>query len=209
MEVYENHHFLLDSGAFTYLNKHKGNVDWDAYIDDYANFIIKHKVDLFFELDIDPIVGLDEVERLRGKLEKLVGKKCIPVWHRSRGKEYWLRMVRDYDYVAIGGIVIGEIKRTEFPIFNYLLKEAKKQNCKVHGLGFTNLKALKTYPFYSVDSTSWIAGQQFCSMMQYLGDGEFKMHKPKEGQIGINPKERLTYNFREWVKYQKYALEYL
>ena len=85
IQFYKDHHFLLDSGAFTYMNKktdHK--VDWDEYITNYASFIDKHDIEHFFELDIDSIVGIKEVERLRYKLEKLTNKQCIPVWHNSR-----------------------------------------------------------------------------------------------------------------------------
>jgi hypothetical protein len=205
MKLYKKHNFLLDSGAFTFMNKKVGNINWDKYIIDYGSFIKKHNIKLFFELDIDNIVGLKEVERLRTKLEKITQKQCIPVWHKSRKLEYWYKMVREYDYVAIGGIVTKEIKRKEHYIFSKLLKIAEENNCKVHGLGYTNLKGLKKYPFFSVDSTSWISGQKFLNIMQYIGNGNFKIHRPNINQKGINPKRRLEYNFKEWVKFQKYA----
>lgn len=72
--------FLLDSGAFTFMSgSHKGSINWDEYVEEYAAFINRHKVELFFELDIDSVVGIKEVERLREKLEALTGKKPIPV----------------------------------------------------------------------------------------------------------------------------------
>lgn len=79
--------FLLDSGAFTFMSgSHKGAINWDEYVEEYAAFINRHKVELFFELDIDSVVGIKEVERLREKLEALTGKKPIPVWHKTEGK---------------------------------------------------------------------------------------------------------------------------
>lgn len=58
--------FLLDSGAYTFMaGSHKGAIDWDEYVESYAKFINKYDVRLFFELDIDSVVGLEEVERLR------------------------------------------------------------------------------------------------------------------------------------------------
>ena len=167
--VTEYKDFILDSGAFTYLNGADGNINWDKYVENYAAFINKYSVKNFIELDIDPIVGIKEVERLRNKLEQLTNKKSIPVWHKSRGKDYWLKIVREYNYVAIGGIVTREIKPSEYKYFHWLLAEAKKQNCKVRGLGFTNLKGLEEYNFYSVDSTSWLSGNRFGSIykLQY------------------------------------------
>lgn len=200
--------FLLDSGAFSYMNGATGNgVDWDKYIEDYANFINKHNIKLFMELDIDSVVGIKQVERLRVKLEKLTNKKCIPVWHKSRGKDYWLKLVKEYNYVAIGGIVTKEITSKEYKYFNWFIDTAKKENCKVHALGFTNLKGLTKYPFYSVDSTSWLSGNRFGGV--YLFDGQTlkKQNKP-EGKRVLN-KKVAEHNFKEWIKFQKYADKYL
>ena len=58
--------FLLDSGAFSFMAGRKV-VNWDTYTEQYAEYINRYKIDLFFELDIDSIVGLQEVERLRAK----------------------------------------------------------------------------------------------------------------------------------------------
>lgn len=200
--VTEYKDFILDSGAFTYLNGANGNIDWDRYVSEYADFIIKYKVKNFIELDIDPIVGIKEVERLRSKLERITNKKSIPVWHKSRGKDYWLKMVEEYDYVAIGGIVTREIKPSEYKHFHWLLAEAKKQNCKVHGLGFTNLKGLEEYDFYSVDSTSWLSGNRFGSIYKFNGRTLLKFDKPAGMRVKTN--ETAKNNFYEWVKFAHY-----
>lgn len=206
--IKEFKNFLLDSGAFTFMNQSKNHkVDWDEYIEEYAAFINKLDIDLFFELDIDVLVGIEEVERLRTKLEKLTGKKCIPVWHVSRGHDYWLKMIKEYDYVAIGGIVTKEIRPKQYPIFTQLIKEAHIENCKVHGLGFTNLKGLEKYRFDSVDSTSWLSGNRFGAVYKFNGKTMIKIDK-KEGQRVKNYETAMN-NFIEWVKFSKYAEKYL
>ena len=199
--------FLLDSGAFTFMSSSKGGVNWDEYIKKYAEFINQYNVKHFFELDIDSIVGIKEVERLRRNLEQLTGKQCIPVWHKSRGKEYWLKMIKDYKYVAIGGIVTREIKPREYPFFTWFLNEAKKENCKVHALGFTNLKGLEKYPFYSVDSTSWLSGNRFGATYTFNGTTLEKQNK-KQGQR-VKTNETAKHNFYEWIKFCKYAEHHL
>jgi hypothetical protein len=196
--------FLLDSGAFTYLNKAKGQkVNWEQYVINYGNFVKQYDIKLFFELDIDPIVGLKEVERLRDLLEKIAERKCIPVWHKSRGLEYWKQMCKDYDYIAIGGIVTQEIKRSEYDVFLPLLKIARENNTKVHGLGFTNLKGMTKYPFYSVDSTSWLSGNKFGAV--YLFDGKTIQKQNKQPGQRVKTNEVAIHNFTEWVKFSKYA----
>lgn len=206
--IKEFKNFLLDSGAFTFMNQSKNHdIDWDAYIEEYADFINKLDIDLFFELDIDSVVGIDEVERLRHKLEKLTGKKAIPVWHVSRGHAYWLKMIKEYDYVAIGGIVTKEIRPKQYPIFTQLIKEAHIENCKVHGLGFTNLNGLKKYRFDSVDSTSWLSGNRFGAVYKFNGSTMIKIDK-KAGQR-VKNKATAINNFVEWVKFSQYAEKYL
>lgn len=108
--------FLLDSGAFTFMNTAQGNVNWDEYIRKYIDFINKNDVKYYFELDIDKIVGYEKVKKIRGQLEYETGKKSIPVWHKSRGIEEFKKLVSEYDYIAVGGFAIGDIRPQEYPI---------------------------------------------------------------------------------------------
>lgn len=200
--------FLLDSGAFTFMNNFKGEVNWQEYIDSYADFIIKNNIQYFFELDIDAVVGYGKVKEYTKYLENKVGRKCIPVWHKSRGLEEWKRITKEYDYVAIGGIVIKEIKQKDYDIFIPLLKIAKKNNCKVHGLGFTNLKGIKKYHFSSVDSTNWLSSSRFGNIEYFNGKEMVKYSKPKNKKP-IHYTIRDDFVVKEWIKFQNYADKYL
>lgn len=197
---------ILDSGAFTFLNNKKGKtINWEQYVISYGNFIRNNNIKLFFELDIDPIVGLKEVERLRDVLENTAGRKCIPVWHKSRGLDYWKKMCQEYQYVAIGGIVTREIKKSEYDIFLPLLKIAKEYKTKVHGLGFTNLNGLKKYKFYSVDSTNWLSARFGSTGLYYFtGDNLKNINKPPNTKK-IDLQAMNMFNFIEWIKFSKYA----
>lgn len=94
--------FLLDSGAFTFMSG-AGVVDFDKYVEGYAAFIKKWNVKNFFELDIDSVVGIREVERLREKLERLSGRKpsfvqqIAKLLYNNNLEEYFnvLKMCRD------------------------------------------------------------------------------------------------------------------
>ena len=160
-------------------------------------------VKFFFELDIDSVIGLKGVEDLRDELESLTGRKSIPVWHKSRGLDYWYSMVEQYDYVAIGGIVTKEIKRQEYAVFNKLLKIAKEHNTKVHGLGFTNTSVLNKYRFYSVDSTTWLCGNRYGGLYKFTGNKINFIAKPANKRLIT--KKTSIHNFNEWVKFQRYA----
>ena len=137
--------FLLDSGAFSYMNgKQISKNDMDIYVRKYIRFICQYEVPYFFEMDVDKIFGLETVESWRKQIEIQTGKKCIPVWHKQRGVEYWKKMCRNYDYIAIGGLVLGA-KKQEYPSYKKLVEYAAIRGIKVHGLGFTKTKILKEY----------------------------------------------------------------
>ena len=195
--------FLLDSGAFTFMqNAWKGG-DWLDYQNKYVQFIRRNNVQLFFELDLDSVIGYDGVLELRKRLEDGTGRKCIPVWHKSRGKEEWLRMCEEYDYVAIGGIVTGEFARKDHRLFHWFLNEAHKRGTRVHGLGFTHLSKLHEYAFDSVDSSSWSTGNRFGHYYRFDGKSLAVFKRPAGKRIADH--DALAYNnFVEWAKYQQY-----
>ena len=198
--------FLLDSGAFTFMTgAHKGAINWDEYVEDYARFINKHDIKLFFELDIDSVVGLQEVERLREKLEALTGKKPIPVWHKNRGKDYFIKMCENYPYVALGGIVTKEIPRQKYEKgFPWFIKTAHLHHCKIHGLGYTTILNLPKYHFDSVDSTAWLYGNRGGYLYKF-NPSKGTMDQLHADNARLKSREGAVNNFREWVKLCKYA----
>lgn len=200
--------FMLDSGAYSFMTGTKMDISWEKYVGMYAEFINENNITHFFELDIDGIVGLDGVEKLRCLLEKETGKKPIPVWHKSRGKDYFVDMCKEYKYVAIGGIVTHEIMPIEYKYFHWFINTAHSLGCKIHGLGFTNTVLLHEYNFDSVDSTAWCRGSRFGEITVFDGRqmvcyGKDRRRLP-ETSMKIN-----KVCFEEWVKFQKYADKYL
>lgn len=202
--------FLLDSGAFTLFSdrtKGKGIV-WEEYVDRYADFIVRNNVELFFELDIDKLIGYDKVIELRRRLEKKAGRPCIPVWHKFRGWDNYVRMCDEYKYVSIGGIVSKEIVQKDYKYFPRFINVAHKAGAKIHALGFTAVASLPKYHFDSVDSTAWTTGNRFGAV--YYFDGKtMKKRNKGEGQRLKDSRAAAINNFNEWVKYQQYAETHL
>ena len=193
--------FLLDSGAFTFMSGTAKESNWNQYARDYANYIKANGVKNYFELDLDSLMSLDKVEGLRKLIEDITGIASIPVWHKSRGLDYWFKMCEDYNYIAIGGIVSGEIKRNQFDVFHKLISIADKNKTKVHGLGFTNLAGIKKYKFYSVDSTAWLYGNRGGFLYKFNGQELTKIYMKDRRMKG---KEAAVHNFTEWVKFSKF-----
>lgn len=202
--------FLLDSGAFTFLSNAKTKVNWERYIEEYAEYITNNDIKLFFELDIDSIVGLKQVEKYRERLERLTNRQCIPVWHPSRGYDYFIQMCKDYPYVALGGIVSQDIPRDKYEkIFPKMIYDAHSYNAKIHGLGYTSIDGLFRYRFDSVDSTAWLYGNRGGYLYKFNHKtGKMDKIEPSKG-MRLNSRKTALHNFNEWIKFQKYARKYL
>lgn len=200
----EPDNFLLDSGAFSFMSGQECSKKiLSEYLEHYIDFIKRYNIKYFFELDVDTIFGIEFVEQMRTKLEHDTKRKCIPVWHKGRGVEYWKIMCKQYRYVAIGGLVF-HVKKQEYELIRKMAKYAYDKGVKVHGLGFTKTKELYKYKFYSVDSTSWkmsaIRGQLF----QFF-DGRQIIQRPLEkGNKKADLHKMIEHNYKEWIKYQKY-----
>lgn len=197
-QIKDIEHFMLDSGAFTFLNS-KRNVDIDDYVEGYIKFINQYDVQHFFELDIDSIVGYEEVKKIRQKIERRTKKRCIPVWHKSRGIKEFQALCKKYDYVAIGGIVTKEIERHEHFLLNAFCDLARSYDCKIHGLGFTP-PDIKEYRFDSVDSTSWLAGARYGRLYEF-SDGRIRSNKPRTRMHYL---EYDKHNLRQFLLLQDY-----
>ena len=91
-----------------------------------------------------------------------------------------------------------------------------KDNCKLHGFGMTGTDILKEYPWYSVDSTSWIEASRRGTYYEFK-DGDMIMisssDKKKATYKSIQYsgrgveglwRKRLIHGIGEWIKFEKY-----
>lgn len=198
--------FLLDSGAFTFMNAKKVTTDLDDYLNKYIQFIKKYDVKKFVELDVDVVTGYHKVLEYRRKLEEETGKKCVPVWHKSRGIEEFYKMCEEYDYAAVGGIATNELKSEQYEFLPYLIREAHKRNCKLHGLGFTATSYYKKVKFDTADSTTWNVGGKFGNVCHITPSGEMRQvyYSYKNNKRVVEREKLMLYNWNQWCKYQQY-----
>lgn len=207
--------FLMDSGAFTFMAnaKRHATLDWDKYTDGYIDFINKHDIKLFFEMDIDSVAGLSTAERLRERIERETGKKSIPVWHFTRGLDYFVDMCKEYDYVAFGGLMTdGKSRQENERAFPWFIDTAHKYGAKIHLLGYSSLEGLKKYRPDSADSSSWHCGSKY---------GSLDTFNPRTGKMDKTDLHRSGYRLKpefsplamkrgwdEWVKAQAFLRKY-
>ena len=186
---------LIDSGAHSFQFGIK--VEWEEYTRQYADFIRRFdrpNVLGYFEMDIENIIGYDNVKELR-KILEAESDKIIPVWHPERGIQDYHDMCQKYSgkVIAIGGFKGTDIKDNQFLMF---LKTARRYNCKVHCLGMTRTQVLDKVPFDFTDSSSWVQ----CAIYGRTFVGRQRYAKAK----GERKQRQLMLNYLQGMEMQAY-----
>jgi hypothetical protein len=205
-EVYQSlipkyNRYILDSGAFTFImSKTKKKIDIDVFTDEYIEFILKNKIKLFFEMDVDKVYGYEKVKQLRNKIEAKTGMRSIPVFHMNRGLEDFIAMCKDYEYVSLG-IAGKDVSWGDWKSFLPFVMKAKEHKCKVHGLGITGMNVLDKVPFYSVDSSSWTSGNRYKNIFRFDGKYVKTMKVDLKNKRISNHLNLAKHNFEQWMKF--------
>lgn len=149
---------FLDSGAFSAFSLCK-EIDIHAYID----FINKNRSSFTVIAALDAI-GDTEKTWDNIQLMESEGIKPLPVFHYLSNFDA-LDMCKEYDYFALGGLVpiaaqqrklVGWLDRC----WERIVDANGNPTHNVHGFGMTGQKVMVRYPWYSVDSSSWLRGGQ-------------------------------------------------
>lgn len=205
---------FLDSGAFS---AHTQGTKIDIVA--YGEFIHEHReaVSVYANVDVigDPVATLKNQRILESS-----GLHPLPTFHQGEPLGYLREMVQEYDHLALGGMVGGRrlsyLRKWLANCFG-IIGEGKK----VHGFGMTTLELMKEFPFYSVDSTSWLQGSKTGAVLRFTKDGGLRIirdwHKPEKidhkavilaDQDGKkNWRERNTINAIEFSKLEKYLTQ--
>jgi hypothetical protein len=146
---------FLDSGAYSAWSQGKAIV-----LTDYIKFIKEHENEIEVYANLD-VIGKPEATWKNQMIMEEAGLSPLPVFHYGE-ETIWLKRIldRDYDYMSLGGMVPISITKL-LPWLDYLFKiyltdRNGMPRLKVHGFGMTSLKIMLRYPWYSVDSTSWV-----------------------------------------------------
>jgi hypothetical protein len=172
---------FLDSGAFSMFTK-KVHISLERY----AEYIKANKDWIHIASNIDAIgKGLEQVSYdNQKKLEQLMGNKSwmvCPV-HHARDHDRWLvrYLKEEYPYIFLGGMVKEPTKYLRGWLDHvwdkYLTRKDGTAKIKVHGFGLTTMELIERYPWYSVDSTSWVLlGRYGAIYMDLPGGRDVKM----------------------------------
>ena len=171
---------ILDSGAYSAWSRGV-SIDLDAYID----FALKHR------RNFDVIVNLDVIPASKGvpptpaqveasaekSWENFIyiaskGLPTMPVFHQGE-RPLWLTKMLDYGVTYVGISPANDKTPSQRKvwlddIFGRIVDKDGWPIVKTHGFGITSVPLLFRYPWYSVDSVSWLLfgayGQILCPM---------------------------------------------
>lgn len=161
---------FLDSGGFSAFTQ-GAEID----IDEYCNFIKKHESKINYYAQLDCIGDEKGTERNLKHMESK-GLTPLPVFHFKSDYKRLEALTNQYDYICLGGLV--PLSRKKPTLIAHLDKcfSIIKDKAKVHGFGMTGMDILKRYPWFSVDSTSWIEATKRGTYFEF-----------KNGKMGMIP----------------------
>lgn len=157
---YFRHHkksIFLDSGAFSMFTQ-----GISIPLEQYAEYIKKNQDWIHVASNLDVIGRNKEAETWENQkaLEKM-GVNVCPV-HHARDDDKWLQkyIAEGYEWIFLGGMVpesTSYLYQWLDRIWErYLVNKDGTAKVKIHGFGMTTMELMRRYPWFSVDSTSWV-----------------------------------------------------
>lgn len=150
---------FLDSGAFSAMT-----LGVEINIESYARFIKEHRdiVDVASVLDGigDAQLTLDNQHRLED-----LGVQVLPCFHFGEPLHYLEHYLEHYTHITLGGMVKQShpALRAWLDVLwrDYLTDDSGWPRVRVHGFGLTAMALVRRYPWFSVDSSSWVQSGAF------------------------------------------------
>lgn len=150
----DNRVVFLDSGAFSAFTK---GVQVD--LPGYCRYIQQNS-DIISVASVLDGIGDAQLTWENQHAMQQHGVTPLPCFHYGEPTEYLDAYVENYEYITLGGMV--PISTPQLKIWldrmwsKHLTDENGKPRCKVHGFGLTSVPLMERYPWYSVDSSSWV-----------------------------------------------------
>lgn len=195
---------FIDSGAHTFFKDMEGYAKkpkqyWDDYLKEYTDFARENKDYIFAiaNLDIGQIVGEELEDSWNDEIFVPLEQEGIQVcyiWHSFRGEQAWEEYAKKYSYIGLSNDFDATIQR-----LTKMTNITKKYNTRIHGMAFTKIELLTRVPLFTVDSTTWLVGQQYGELNFFNGR---KMERLSKRQWQTQAKGRLIkppYN-ADWDK---------
>lgn len=156
----DGHKVFLDSGAFSMWSL-GAHVDIAAYCDYIKrNDDIIRKEDGVLMASVMDAIGDAEGTLQNQNLMESMGVRPLPCFHFGEDPKYLEHYAANYEYMTLGGMVAQETWQLKLWLDEiwekYLTDGSGRAKVRVHGFGLTSPELMRRYPWYSVDSSSWV-----------------------------------------------------
>jgi hypothetical protein len=210
---------MIDSGAYSAFTKGK-QIDLDEYIKFCHDLKSKMPSAIYVNLDVISRDGSAGRESYQNYLTmRNAGLDPLPVFHLHSELKWLHKYLERTDYIAIGAVVAKKSSAKKLAcldeLWEHLVGLDRMPICKVHGMGVTSFSLMARYPWFSIDSTSWLQASIYGKVMiPYRKDGGWDyVRKPRNLDVSDkspdpNDLEHIA-NLRENVKREvtKYVTE--
>ena len=152
---------MMDSGAFTVWAK-----GITINIAEYADFLLAYNDIITVPINLDIVTGSTDAKALEenavkgwNNLEYMEsrGLNVLHTYHSAEDEKWLFKLMDNYEYFGISRTGdTGDVKARLDRTFTKLCDNKGKCKWKIHGFGITSPTLMLRYPFYSVDSASWI-----------------------------------------------------
>ena len=221
---------ILDSGGFTFIQAAKkgaaiANSEIEEYTKGYIEFCdkMKHCFNYAFEMDMTWQVSTAyrnaHIAELRDR-----GVRVVPIVHDSVIDSLEENGFYDSQIVAFAGKMTGGASGEKMKT----ILDFEKRGVLVHGLAATDEASINRVPYFSVDSSSWVAGGKYG--LTYIWNGNkitvydaVKKHEVRTqyadrfSEIGLDPAKILAddyesvnimnaYAWKQYIDYVRYNI---
>ena len=162
---------FLDSGAFSAFTMGV-DVDMQAYCK-----YIQENSDIIEVIDGSVCASVldgigDPLKTYQNQLAmEALGVRPLPCFHYGEDERYLEWYIARYPYITLGGMVpisTPQLYHWLDRIWDkHLTDGSGRPKVKVHGFGLTTMSLVERYPWYSVDSSSWVQTARTGGMMMY------------------------------------------
>ncbi len=133
---------------------------YKKYRERYLQHLLKNQDNLEVAVNLD-IINNAEATYQNQKWFEERGAKVLPVWHFGTDERYLNRYIDEgYDYIAIGGLIPNASSVLVGPLDKLwghtLCDRVGRPRVRIHGFAMTAFELMRRYPWYSVDSSSWL-----------------------------------------------------
>jgi hypothetical protein len=150
------------------------------YVDEYASFVKENQDCIPYFANMDAIFNPKISYYNQKYIEKNYGIVPVPVIHAGT-PIHWIKkyLKEGYDFLGFGGLGQKMSKKSYFRwadnAFSYICPPPHRTPVvKVHGFAMTSMQLVSRYPWWSVDSASWIKASGFGAIyVPSLVDDEF------------------------------------